>query len=179
MTPLSRMHHNVQEICRMEEEALRSRSKAERFGDLVAQQSGRFWFIALHAAWFGSWVVVNAGAVPAIRPFDVFPYPFLTLIVSLEAIFLSLFILMSQNRSNRLADQRAHLDLQINLLAEHESTKTLELLQALCQYHGLACAMDPEVKELIAQTKPEEILQELKRSLPNDDKQQPPTILVS
>ena len=87
-----------------------------------------------------------------VRPFDAFPYPFLTLVVSLEAIFLSLFILMSQNRASLQADQRAHLDLQINLLAEHECTKTLELLQALCQYHGLSCAKDPELKELISQT---------------------------
>ena len=78
------------------------------------------------------------------KPFDPFPYAFLTLVVSLEAIFLSLFILMSQNRAALHADRRAHLDLQINLLAEHESTKTLELLKALCEHHGLACSQDPE-----------------------------------
>ena len=169
MTPVSRMHRNIKEISRLEEEALKSRSRAQRFGDLVVQQCGRAWFIALHAIWFASWVVLNARLIPGVQPFDSFPYPFLTLVVSLEAIFLSLFILMSQNRSNRLADQRAHLDLQINLLAEHESTKTLELLQALCEHHGLACARDPEVNELLAQTKPEEIVKELRRSLPTDE----------
>jgi uncharacterized membrane protein len=64
----------------------------------------------------------------------------------------------------------------INLLAELESTKTLELLQALCEYHGLACARDPELKELIAQTKPEEIVRELQRSLPTDDTHEPTSI---
>lgn len=86
---------------------------------------------------------------------------------------------MSQNRANRLADQRAHLDLQINLLAEHESTKTLELLQALCEHHGLVCARDPELNELIAQTKPEEIVRELQRSLPTDGDRQSPSIVLS
>jgi uncharacterized membrane protein len=163
------MHRNVQEICRIEEEALKARSRAQRLGDLIAQQSGRLWFIALHACWFTAWIVGNSALIPKSPKIDPFPYPFLTLVVSLEAIFLSLFILMSQNRSNRLADQRAHLDLQINLLAEHESTKTLELLQALCEHHSLACAKDPDVRELISQTKPGEILRELERSLPGDD----------
>jgi uncharacterized membrane protein len=80
------------------------------------------------------------------------------------------------NRSNRLADQRAHLDLQINLRAERESTKTLQLLHALCEHHGLVCARDPEINELIAQTKPEEIVRELKRSLPTDDGRESPSV---
>jgi uncharacterized membrane protein len=173
---LSSMRRNVQEICKMEHEALRKRSPAERFGDLIAQQSGRIWFIGLHALWFGAWIFVNSGKFPKVRPVDAFPYPFLTL----EAIFLSLFIWMSQNRASLQADRRAHLDLQINLLAEHESTKTLELLQALCQYHGLSCAKDPELKELISQTRPEEILQELKDSLPTTGgEHEPPTVSLT
>ena len=170
------MHRNVRDICRLEEEALRARSRAERFSDLVAQQSGRAWFIVFHVFWFAGWILLNGAVVPRVRPFDRFPYPFLTLVVSLEAIFLSLFILMSQNRSSRQADRRAHLDLQVNLLAERESTKTLELLQALCEFHGLKCARDPEVKELVSQTKPEEILPELNQTLPTGEDQKPPSV---
>jgi len=73
---------------------------------------------------------------------------------------------MSQNRSSRTADERAHLDLQINLLAERESTKALELLQALCKHHGLQCGNDPELQQLVSTTRPAEIIQELKEALP-------------
>ena len=106
--------------------------------------------------------------MPGIRPFDPFPYQFLTFVVSLEAIFLSLFILMSQNRANKQADARSHLDLQINLLAEQEATKMLEMLQSLCEYHKLAVARDPEVDLLKSPTKPAELLTELQEHLPGN-----------
>ena len=88
--------------------------------------------------------------------------------VSLEAIFLSLFILISQNRSSRQADARSHLDLQINLLAEQESTKMLQMLQSLCKYHHLAIADDVELENVIAPTEPAELLKELEAKLPGD-----------
>jgi uncharacterized membrane protein len=125
METFSTIHRNVREICRIEHEALQSRSAAERLGDFVAQQAGRIWFAELHVIWFVAWALLNSGNVAFVHPFDRFPYPFLTLVVSLEAIFLSLFILISQNRASRQADRRSHLDLQINLLAELESSKTL------------------------------------------------------
>jgi uncharacterized membrane protein len=175
----STIHRNVQEICRIEEEALLARSRAERFGDFVAQLAGKIWFIEFHILWFGAWVILNSGRVAAVKPFDPFPYSFLTLVVSLEAIFLSLFILMSQNRASAQADRRAHLDLQINLLAELESSKTLELLKALCEHQKLPCSQDPELAELIARTKPSEILHALKSSLPADRDGTPPPIIIS
>jgi uncharacterized membrane protein len=178
METFSTIRRNVQEICRMEDEALRTRSAAERFGDLVAQEAGRVWFIGLHVIWFGAWALLNSGKLAFVKPFDPFPYMFLTLVVSLEAIFLSLFILMSQNRAALQAERRAQLDLQINLLAEHESSKTLELLKALCEHHGLACAKDPEVTELILRTKPAEILEALKSGLPIDGRGQPPPTII-
>ena len=89
--------------------------------------------------------------------------------MSLEAIFLSLFILMSQNQIEcSQADARAHLDLQINLLSEQESTKMLQMLRSLCRHHGLADASDPEVEHLEHRTEPEELLRELKESLPEN-----------
>lgn len=179
MESLSTLQRNILEISRMEDDALRSRSAAERFGDFVARQAGKMWFIELHIIWFGFWALINAGMVPGLKTFDPFPYAFLTLLVSLEAIFLSLFILMSQNRASVQADHRAHLDLQINLLAEHESSKTLELLQALCEHHGLVCSQDPELAELIARTKPAEILHALKSSLPTDKEGDQPPMIVT
>ncbi len=148
---------NIATICAMEEESLNARSVLERLGDAIAVQAGRPWFIIAHLAWFTGWMIFNAHTVVA-KPFDPYPYSLLTMIVSLEAIFLSLFLLMSQNRSNRQAEQRAHLDLQINLLSETENTKMLQMLQALCAHQGLAVAKDPEVEELAGTVKPTDIL---------------------
>jgi uncharacterized membrane protein len=90
-----------------------------------------------HLAWFGTWIVVNGGVLPGFEPFDPYPFSFLTLVVSLEAIFLSIFVLLSQNRLTRQAEKRAHLDLQVNLLAEQESTIALQLLQRICEHLGI------------------------------------------
>ena len=84
--------------------------------------------IVLHAIWFAAWIAINTGLVPGIEPFDPFPFPFLTMIVSLEAIFLALFVLASQNRLAKQSDLRANLDLQIDLLVEREMTAVLQLL---------------------------------------------------
>src|SRR5689334_10694450 len=132
MQPASTTHRNILEICALEKKALARRSLAARIGDVIATQAGRMWFIIFHAAWFTIWLVLNLTAHEH-SAFDPFPFSLLTMIVSLESIFLSLFILMSQNRSSLQADQRNHLDLQINLLAEDENTKILQMLQALCE----------------------------------------------
>ena len=80
--------------------------------------------------------------------FDPFPFSLFTMIVSLESIFLSLFILMSQDRTGIQADYRNHLDLQINLLTEDQNTKMLQMLQALCEHHKLGIANDPAIKAM-------------------------------
>lgn len=147
--------------------ALERRSRAERFSDFVTFQAGRLWFILVHAVWFGFWVLWNT-AISGSHRFDPFPFPLLTTMVSLEAIFLSLFILMSQNRTNRRADDRAQLDLQVNLLAEHETTKMLQMLQAICAHHKLPEAKDREVAQLLRETEPEELARELEKQLPHE-----------
>ena len=166
--PQSNTQKNISAVSAMEHEALASRSNGQRLGDLIARSAGQMWFIVGHAVWFGVWIALNCGLINGLRPFDPFPFQFLTFVVSLEAIFLSLFILMSQNRSSNQADARAHLDLQINLLSEQESTKMLQMLRRLCRHHGLADASDPEVEHLERRTEPEELLRELKESLPEN-----------
>ena len=89
------------------------------------------WFIVLHIVWFSIWLLLNSESRSRFA-FDPFPYQLLSTVVSLESIFLSLFILMSQNRSNMQADQRNHLDLQINLLSEEENTKMIRMFSHLC-----------------------------------------------
>ncbi len=159
---------HIKAISALEQEALQRRSGAERISDFIVSQAGRVWAIALHLAWFALWIAWNSGRVPGARPFDPFPYMGLSTIVSLEAIFLSLFILVSQNRASRRADERAHLDLQVNLLSEREATKMLQLLQALCAFHGLSAADDAEVTELLRETEPALIARELEKQLPTE-----------
>jgi uncharacterized membrane protein len=153
---------NIKMICEMEAEVLKARSPLERVGDAIAVQAGKPWFVVVHAIWFAAWIALN---VPShrTRPFDPFPYPFLTMIVSLESIFLALFLLMSQNRSAGQAEQRAHLDLQINLLSEDENTKMLQMLQALCAHHGLAIARDPQVAKLAGNVDAADVIAEIKK----------------
>jgi uncharacterized membrane protein len=128
---------NIGAIADLEREALHERSAADRLSDVISRITGSVPFAIAHAAWFSGWGLINLGFIPGVRPFDPFPFGFLTLVVSLEAIFLSVFVLMSQNRMTRQADKRAHLDLQIDLLAEQELTTILRMLRALCAKQGV------------------------------------------
>ena len=157
-------HRNIKAICAVEKAALKHRTVASRIGDAIATQAGKMWFIVLHAIWFGAWIGWNT--IGSRKPFDPFPFSFLTMLVSLEAIFLSLFLLMSQNRTNQQADQRNHLDLQINLLAEDENTKMLQMLRALCAHHHLPISEDKQIAELAQRTEVTELLDDLKSNLP-------------
>ena len=152
----------------LEQHALNRRSRTEKISDWIVSQGGRAWAVMAHAAWFVVWILWNTVARSGTPRFDPFPYPALTTIVSLESIFLSLFILASQNRATRRADERAHLDLQVNLLAEREATKMLQLLRALCLNQGLDEASDSELKQLLQETEPATIARELERQLPGE-----------
>lgn len=158
---------NIRAIADLEHSALAQRSLGERWADQVARTAGKFWFTVVHLFWFGGWIFVNTGYLPGVTPFDPYPFPLLTLATSLEAIFLSLFILTSQSRASAQADQRSHLDLQINLLAESESTFTLRMLRALCAHHGLEIAQDPEVEQLAERTEPKSLVRDIKTELPD------------
>jgi uncharacterized membrane protein len=109
--------------------------------------------LLLHVLWFGVWVTVNSGLVGRLHPFDPFPFRFLTMTVSLEAIFLALFVLASQNRLSRQADKRGHLDLQIDLLAEREMTAVLQLLQDIAGHLEVRTTITPEqLRDLMKKT---------------------------
>ena len=155
------LESNVRMLAARDAEERARMTVGERIGECITGYAGEFWFAGLHAVFFGGWILVNTGWIPLVRPFDVFPFPFLTFLVSLEAIFLSLFILLSQRREARQLEARAKLELQINLLAESEATKLLQMVQALCAYHNLPQANDPELAELAKPTSPGKILDDL------------------
>ena len=143
---------NIETIMELEKGAVECRSAAERVADKVTTFAGSTPFIILHIIWFGLWILINKGALPGIGPFDPFPFSFLTLVVSLEAIFLTLLVLMSQNRMAKEADKRAHLDLQINMLDEQETTMILKMVQKIANHLGLKEEMDESIKELSEET---------------------------
>jgi uncharacterized membrane protein len=135
---------NLRAVAKIEDRALAERSLGERIGDGAARVIGSMPFVVFHAVWFLVWIALNLEMVPGVRPFDPFPFGLLTLVVSLEAIFLSLFLLISQNRMTRQADKRSHLDLQINLLAEEETTKVLRILEKIADRVGVPVEDRPE-----------------------------------
>jgi len=108
----------------------RRKTAQDRLADILTRFSGNMWFVYVHVAWFAWWIAENNGWIPG-PVFDPFPFGLLTLVVSLEAIFLATFVLISQNRAAVVADMRADLDLQIDLLAEYEVTQVLRLVAAI------------------------------------------------
>lgn len=161
--------NNVETIARLERAALRARSPGERISDAITHTVGTFAFVALHLLWFAGWVAVNLGLVPGVAPFDPFPFGILTLLVSGEGVLLALFILISQNRMTRQADRRAHLALQVSLLAEQELTLLLQLQQRLCAHVGIPPpADDAAARRLLQQTDVQDVVRELEERLPSE-----------
>jgi uncharacterized membrane protein len=153
---------NVETIVELEESAKADRDLTDRMADTIAKFCGSFTFVWLHLAWFGGWIVANV--LPGIPHFDPFPFTFLTLVVSLEAIFLSTFILISQNEETRMSERRNQLDLQINLLTEQENTKMLKILERIAQKVGARTDDDPSLAVLEQATRPEELVEQIEKS---------------
>src|SRR5689334_8522935 len=126
---------NVEAIRRLDVKALHPQSATDRLAAKIERFVGSSAFIWLHVLWFAGWIIANT--VAPTRHFDPFPFTFLTLVVSLEAIFLSAFILMSQNMASTVSERRNQLDLQINLLTEQENTKVLNLLVQIGKHLGI------------------------------------------
>ena len=157
---------NIRAVAKLEHAALSSRSTATRVSDAITTWAGSGTSIALHLIWFGGWLVFNTG-LTAGRPFDPFPFSLLTSIVSLEAIFLTLFVLASQNRLTRETDKRANLDLQVNLLAEEEMTVMLRMLQELCEHFNLTTTARSELfHKLIQRTDVRDLAKRVEQHLP-------------
>jgi uncharacterized membrane protein len=154
---------NIRSIERHRRDAESSRTTQEWIADGITRVAGSLWFVWLHTLWFTVWIAVNLGLL-GIPLFDPFPFGLLTTIVSLEAIFLSTFVLVSQNRQAAVADQRAQLDLQINLLAEHELTRMLELQDAIARKLNVNDLDPHEVEELKAEVDPEAVLEKLEQN---------------
>ena len=135
----------IQEMVALEQREKVKMSASDRLADFITAFAGSMLFVALNVAWFALWIVIN---VTGITDFDPFPFGLLTMIVSLEAIGLAIFVLISENRQAALADKRAKLDLQVNLIAEREVTKLLEMVARIERRLGSSDGIDPEVTEM-------------------------------
>ncbi len=134
----------------------RAATPSHRLAAAITAFAGSMAFVAIHFIVYAGWIVVNLGLVPAIPRFDP-SFVVLAMEASVEAIFLSTFILISQNRMVAAADRRADLDLHVNLLAEHELTKLAGLVMRIAEKLGIA-ADDPDVVEIAKDVQPEQVL---------------------
>jgi uncharacterized membrane protein len=150
---------NVETITRLEKEAREQRTPTDRLAEKIARFCGSMTFVWVHVVWFGGWILFNI--IPGTRHVDPFPFTFLTLIVSLEAIFLSTFILISQNQDSRISERRSHLDLQLNLLSEQENTKMIVMLHAIAAKVGADLDQDPHLEALGEETEPERLIEQI------------------
>ncbi|MCW3796591.1 DUF1003 domain-containing protein [Sphingomonas sp. BN140010] len=134
-------------------------STQDRLAQLITRFAGSMAFVYVHAAVIVGWILVNTGLTP-FRPFDP-TFVILATVASVEAIFISTFILISQNRAQAAADRRADLDLQISLLSEHEVTHLIKLVTQIADKLGIAEAGNPELRELQRTVAPEAVLERM------------------
>jgi uncharacterized membrane protein len=150
------VERNIRVLVEQEREQGRRRGTQDRIADAITRFTGSMRFVYLHLLVFGGWIAVNLGLLP-IRPFDP-TFVVLAMVASVEAIFLSTFVLISQNRMAALADRRADLDLQISLLAEHEISRLIGLVTSIADRMGLEQAGDPELEELARDVEPGRVM---------------------
>jgi uncharacterized membrane protein len=169
---------NTAAILEMQRKMTEARTLQGRVADAITTFSGSMAFVWVHAVWFGFWVLLNIGLlhIPHISEFDPFPFSLLTMVVSLEAIFLSTFVLISQNRLAAASEKRAELDLQVNLLAEQKATKILEMLDQITkQFDNMSNHFnfkpDPEVQALKVSPAPQEVLQVIEETVKQEEKE--------
>lgn len=138
-------------------------SAHDKIADVVTGFAGSLKFVYLHLVIYGAWIVINVGWVPAVPRFDP-TFVVLAMVASVEAIFISTFVLVSQNRMAAQTERRAELDLQISLLSEHEITRLIELVTEMARRMDIEAADRSELRELAADVQPEAVLDRLKAS---------------
>jgi uncharacterized membrane protein len=141
---LQPVRRSVTEIVRLERRDRQAMSRSDRIADWVTAFCGSMPFVYLHVVWFLAWVALNRGVL-GITPFDPFPFGFLTMLVSLEAIFLATFVLISQNRQALQSDRRSKIDLQLNVIAEQEVSTILRVLDRISTQLGIDLTAEPDL----------------------------------
>src|SRR3982751_6189901 len=154
---------NIDALRRRREDEEASASVQERIASAITRFSGSMRFVYAHGLLYGTWIIANLGALPGVRPWDP-TFVILAMVASVEAIFLSTFILITQNRMAVAADRRAELDVQISLLAEAEITKLVELVSQIAERMNVPGAEEEEVEEMKRRVAPEAVLDAIEES---------------
>ena len=159
------LERNIQALEQRRRREEREASAEERVAEAITRFTGSMRFVYLHLALYGFWIVANLGWVPGVPAWDP-SFVVLAMVASVEAIFLSTFVLISQNRMAAAADKRADLDLQVSLLAEHEVTKLATLVSAIAERLGVRTEADEELDEITRDVAPEAVLDEIEATEP-------------
>ncbi len=148
---------NIDGLVAMRHEEERKRTTQERLSDAITRFTGSLRFVYIHAFLFGSWIIWNLGWIPGLPLFDP-SFVVLAMVASVEAIFLSTFVLISQNRMQAQAEKRAELDLQISLLAEHEITQLMTVVDAVARRLGVELPGNSDIEEVKLDVDPRAVL---------------------
>jgi uncharacterized membrane protein len=155
------MERNIHAMLERREKQEQTKKPQDRIADGITRFTGSMRFVYIHIVLFGVWIIANLPMVP-LPKFDP-TYVVLAMFASVEAIFLSTFVLISQNRMARLADSRADLDLQVSLLAEHEVTRLISLVREIANHMGVEASQNPELNELARDVAPEKVLAKMEQ----------------
>jgi len=150
------VERNVRSLVARRQELEDRKGFQQRVADAITRFTGSMRFVYIHALVYGAWIVINLPVVP-LPKFDP-SFVILAMVASVEAIFLTTFVLMTQNRMSREAERRAELDLQVSLLAEHEVTRLITLVKAIGEKLDIDASRDPELPELQQDVAPERVL---------------------
>ena len=156
------VNRNIEALLERRQTEERNKGFQERIADAITGFTGSMPFVYIHLVLFGLWIAINLSWLPFIPPLDP-TFVVLAMVASVEAIFLSTFVLISQNRMQALADRRAELNLHIDLLAEHEVTRIIALLSAIGETLGVEESRNPELEELAKDVHPEKVLDRMDR----------------
>jgi uncharacterized membrane protein len=152
---------NIASIQQWKAERHSRQAPGDKVADAISGFAGSMVFVYLHLALFGGWIIANLGWVPGVPQWDA-SLVALAMVASVEAIFLSTFVLINQNQMTAEADERAELDLQVSLLNERETTRLLNMMQAVADRLGVETGAEPDLEELRRDTQPDVILDALK-----------------
>lgn len=153
---------NIASLRELERSRLESRTLTEKIVDSITAFAGSVAFVALHAAILVFWLLANTGKL-GLKPWDPYPFVMLAMAASVEAIFISTFVLIGQNRQSRDADRRAELNLQIDLLAEHEITRLVEMTEAIARKLDVPIDV-PDLREIAQDIDPTSVVEHIDRT---------------
>ncbi|KKQ35738.1 MAG: hypothetical protein US50_C0006G0011 [Candidatus Nomurabacteria bacterium GW2011_GWB1_37_5] len=157
-----RRKHSIQSF---KAKANAKRTKSDKVADWLTTSFGTIFFLTFNIILFAGWIIINMGAISSINIFDPFPFGLLTMIVSLEAIFLAIIVLISQNRANKIEELREEIELYINTYAESEITKMIYLQTLLLKKNGIDVSGDIELQKMLENLESDKIESELKKQL--------------